>query len=208
MNQKELAALYWCKWWVELQGWTGCGICLEQSGRRLGDICYYICRHGIICMKRFMTLATPGVLGQHFWRHINKPAMWLVGFTKAHANCKNTNSTKSQCVQKYFKDSRWCPPLQIQVPKHLCHQHWSPMRLLRDNTYHTMISYKAKTPGSCKYVRCQILVHKSTPVKLKLVVPRDLCIFLYIWPKNFMPKFFVITKSKKVFSSQMCVKVG
>lgn len=162
MNQKDLAALYWCKRWLDLQGWTECDICLEQSGR-LCDICYYICRHGIICMKRFMTLATPGVLGQHFWRHINKPAMWLVGFTKAHANCKNTNSTKSQCVQKYFKDSRWCPPCRYKCLNTFVISTEAPGGCW-ENTYHTMISYKAKTPGSCKYVRCQIFgpqIHPS-----------------------------------------------
>lgn len=43
----------------------GSDICLEQSGRP-SDICYYIYRCGIICTKRFMTLATPGIFGQDF----------------------------------------------------------------------------------------------------------------------------------------------
>lgn len=145
--------MYWCKWWLEVQGWTGSDICLEQSGRP-SDIGYYTYRCGIVYMKRSMTLATPGILGQDFWRHINNPPMRWVGFTKAHTNSKNLNFTKSQHVQKYFIDSR-SGLLQIQVPKYLCHLHWNPMRLLWENTYHTMISCKAKTSGSCKYVRCQ-----------------------------------------------------
>lgn len=70
-------------------------------------------------MKRFMTPATPAILGPDFQRHINMQVIWLVGFTKAYVNFKNSTSAKVNVC----KDILWIlvgALLQIQALKHLC----------------------------------------------------------------------------------------
>lgn len=109
--------LYWCKQWPKLQGRIGSDSCLEQSG--FSAINYYRNMCGSLCMKRFMTPATPAILGPDFQRHINMQVIWLVGFTKAYVNFKNSTSAKVNVC----KDILWIlvgALLQIQALKHLC----------------------------------------------------------------------------------------
>ena len=152
---KSRPVSYWCKWWPKSRGWTGSDNCLEQS-RGLGGIYYYIYMCGNVCMKIFMTLAAPAILGPDIWRHINKQAIWLLGFTKAYVNLKNSNSTRSQCVQRYFIDPSRCFPADTsaQTPLSFCTE--APWGCYYIYIYHAMISHKAKTSGSCKYARCQV----------------------------------------------------
>lgn len=121
---KSWPALYRCKsckWWHEWRGWMGSDVCVERSGA-LSGIYDYIHMCGNTWMKRFMTLATPAIFGSEFWRHINKQAIWLVGFTKAYVNLKNSNSSRSQCVQRYFIDPGRCSPADTSAstPSSFC----------------------------------------------------------------------------------------